>query len=180
MSGFGGNRTVRGAAASIIGVILAGGVAACTYEDDAGSHQSTAVSVRAAPTAAAKDPGVLGVDAANYAVLHQRLDTATGPVVLSDAGPADGPSVGFRKAATVRTAGPHVVTAACVGIPHAQIYISQNTESGTEHTVLEVDCSGTRSQMVQLRSGYVSAQLTRSDPTGAWTGAVAGIKITSR
>ena len=98
----------------------------------------------------------------------------------ADAGPADGPGVGFTKAATVTTAGPHTVTAACVGIPHAQIYLSQNSPAGTEHTVFEVDCSRTQSQVVQLQKGYVSAQLTRPDPTGAWTGAVAGIKVTGQ
>jgi hypothetical protein len=101
-------------------------------------------------------------------------------VVLSDAGPADGPGVGFTKAATVTAAGPHTVTAACVGIPHAQIYLSQNLPAGTEHTVFEVDCSRTQSQVVQLQKGYVSAQLIRPDPTGAWTGAVAGIKVTGQ
>jgi hypothetical protein len=43
-----------------------------------------------------------------------------------------------------------------------------------------VDCSETQTRVVQLQKGYISAQLTRSDPTGAWTGAVAGIKITAK
>ena len=120
------------------------------------------------------------MEASNYAELHKRLAEAPGSVLLSDAGPADGPGVGFTKAATVTTAGPHTVTAACVGIPHAQIFLSQNSLGGTEHTVFEVDCSRTQSQVVQLQKGYVSAQLTRPDPTGAWTGAVAGIKVTGQ
>lgn len=79
------------------------------------------------------------------------------------------------------TAGPHTVSAACVGIPHVQIYLSQNTAGGTEHTVFEIDCSGAQTQVVQLQEGNISAQLgARPDPTGAWTGAVAGIKITAR
>lgn len=42
-----------------------------------------------------------------------------------------------------------------------------------------VDCSETRTQVVQLQKGYVGAQLVgRRDPSRAWTGAVAGIKIT--
>ena len=55
---------------------------------------------------------------------------------------------------------------------------SQDTEGGTEHMVFEADCSGTQSQVVPPQKAYVSAQLTRHDPTGAWTGAVAGIVIT--
>ncbi len=162
-------------------MLLAGGVPACAYEDD-GDPRPTAAgqSHRPAPAAPTKDPGVLGVEASNYAELHKRLAEAPGSVLLSDAGPADGPGVGFTKAATVTVAGPHTITAACVGIPHAQIYLSQNSLTGTEHTVLEVDCSRTPSQVVQLQKGYVSAQLTRPDPTGAWTGAVAGIKVTGQ
>ena len=158
-------------------------MASCAYEDeDEGDPRPTAAGQlhRPAPAASTKDPGALGVEANNYAELHKRLAEAPGPVLLSDAGAADGPGVGFTKAATVTTAGPHTVTAACVGIPHAQIYLSQNSPAGTEHTVFEVDCSRTQSQVVQLQKGYVSAQLTRPDPTGAWTGAVAGIKVTGQ
>lgn len=164
-------------------MVLAGGVASCAYEDeDDGDPQPAAAgqSHRPAPPVPTKDPGVLGVEASNYAELHKRLAEPPGSVLLSDAGPADGPGVGFSKSAKVMTAGPHTVTAACVGIPHAQIYLSQNTTAGTEHMVFEVDCSGTQSQVVQLQKGYVSAQLTRQDPTAAWTGAVAGIKITGQ
>lgn len=99
-------------------------------------------------------------------------------MLLADSGPADGPGVGFSKAATVLAAGPHTVTTACVGIPDAQMFLSQDTKGGTEHVVFDVDCAGAQSQVVQLNQGYVSAHLTRHDPTGAWTGAVAGIKIT--
>jgi hypothetical protein len=156
-------------------------LASCAYEDEGDPRPTAAGQLhRPAPAASTKDPGVLGVEANNYAELHKRLAEAPGSVVLSDAGPADGPGVGFTKAATVTAAGPHTVTAACVGIPHAQIYLSQNLPAGTEHTVFEVDCSRTQSQVVQLQKGYVSAQLIRPDPTGAWTGAVAGIKVTGQ
>jgi hypothetical protein len=156
-------------------------LASCAYEDEGEPRPTAAGQLhRPAPAASTKDPGVLGVEANNYAELHKRLAEAPGSVVLSDAGPADGPGVGFTKAATVTAAGPHTVTAACVGIPHAQIYLSQNLPAGTEHTVFEVDCSRTQSQVVQLQKGYVSAQLIRPDPTGAWTGAVAGIKVTGQ
>ena len=159
---------------------LAGGLAACAYEDE-GDPQPTAASAspRPARTLPAKDPVVLAVEARNYAELEQRLAAVPGSVLLADAGPADGPGVGFRKAATVMTAGPHTVTTACVGVPHAQIYLDQAIPGGTEHQVFEVDCSGTQTQVVQLRKGYVGAQLTgRRDPTAPWTGAVAGIRIT--
>ncbi|SKB82759.1 hypothetical protein SAMN05660473_02569 [Arthrobacter sp. 49Tsu3.1M3] len=162
-------------------MLLAGSLASCAYEDEGDPRPTAAGQLhRPAPAASTKDPGVLGVEANNYAELHKRLAEAPGPVLLSDAGAADGPGVGFTKAATVTIAGPHTVTAACVGIPHAQIYLSQNSPAGTEHTVFEVDCSRTQSQVVQLQKGYVSAQLTRPDPTGAWTGAVAGIKVTGQ
>jgi hypothetical protein len=152
------------------------GMAACAYEDD-GDPRPTAASqsLRAAPTVPAKDTGVLGVEESNYSELHKRLANATGSVLLAEAGPADGPGVGFSKAATVMTTGPYIVTAACVGTPGTQIFLSQDV---AEPVSLEVDCSRVLSKVVQLQKGYVGAQLTRSDPTGAWTGAVAGIKIT--
>lgn len=179
MSGPGGTQTVRCTAALLAGLLLACGLAACAYEDKGNDPQpaSTGRIHRPAPTVPVKDPNVLGVEGRNYAELHQRLAKAPGSVLLADAGPADGPGVGFSKAATVLTAGPHTVSAACVGASHAQIFLSQNG-GGTEPISLDLDCSGIHTQVVQLQKGYVSAQLTRGDPTGAWTGAVAGIKIT--
>lgn len=153
----------------------------CAYEDDGGTQPTaTEQSHRPTPTVAAKERGILDVEASNYDELHRRLAKAPGSLLLADAGPADGPGGGFSKVAKVMTAGPYTVTAACVGIPHAQIYLSQDTKAGTEHMVFEVDCSGAQTQVVQLQKGYVSAQVTRQDPTGPWTGAVAGIKITAR
>jgi hypothetical protein len=169
----------------MVGVVLAGGVAACAYEgtgdpEGSGDPQPTAAgqSRRPAPAVPSKGPDVLAAEARNYAELERRLAGAPGSVLLADSGPADGPGVGFSKAATVMTAGLHTVTAACVGTPQAQMSLSQDTMGGTEHVVFDVDCSGAQSQLVQLRQGYVSAHLTRYDPTGPWTGAVAGIKIT--
>lgn len=163
----------------MLGMMLAGSVAACAY-GGSGDPLPTAAgqSHRPAPSVPSKGPEILSTETRNYAELERRLSAALGSVVLADAGPADGPGVGFRKAATVMTAGPHTVTAACVGARHAQISLSQETKGGTEHMVFEVDCSEARSQVVQLQKGYVSARLTRHDPTGAWTGAVAGIRIT--
>lgn len=179
MSGSGGTKAVRCAAALIAGILLAGGLAACAYEDDSDPQPAAAVqSHRSAPSSLpAKDPGVLGVEASNYAELHKRLAKAPGSVLLADAGPADGPGVGFSKATTVMAAGPHTVTAACVGIPHAQIFLTQDG-SGAQPLSLDFDCSGVLSKVVVLQKGYVGAQLIRPDPTGAWTGAVAGIKVT--
>lgn len=179
MPGPGGKKTVRCTAPLIIATLLAGGLGACAFDAD-GDPRPTAAgqSLRSASPVTAADPGVPGVETRNYAELHQRLGTAAGAALLDDSGPADGPGAGFDKVATVMTAGPHTVTAACVGIPHVQIYLSQDTKAGTEHVVFEIDCSGAQTQTVQLQKGYVSAQLTRQDPTGAWTGAVAGIRIT--
>lgn len=120
-------KTVHCAAALVVGSLLAVGLGACAYEDIGDPQPAAAQNRKPAPTMPAKDPGVLGVEARNYAELHQCLAGAPGSVLLADAGPADGPGVGFRKAATLKT-----------------------------------------------------AQLTRSDPAGAWTGAVAGIKITAK
>ena len=171
---------VRCAVALAACLVLGPALAACTYEDDAGPRPSAAGSSgRPGYTVPAKNPGVLAIETRNYAELERRLSTTTGRALLADSGPADGPSVGFRKSATVKTAGPHKVTAACVGIPHAQIYLSQDIKAGSQYTVLEIDCSETRTHVVQLAAGPVGAQLTRSDPNGAWTGAVAGLTITA-
>ena len=179
MIGPGGTTTVRCAAALIVVTLLAGGLGACAFEADGNPRPIPGEqSRRSASADPAAHPDVPGVEARNYAELHQRLAKTAGTVLLDDAGPADGPGAGFDKVATVMTPGPHTVTAACLGIPHAQIYLSQDTKAGTGHMVFEVACSGVQTQIVQLKKGYVSAQLTRHDPTGAWTGAVAGIKIT--
>jgi hypothetical protein len=165
----------------MVGVLLTGGLGACALEVGRDAQMIAAgQSQRSPPTAPAGDPGVLGAEAHNYDELHQRLAMATGSVILDDAGPADGPAAGFNKVAPVTADRPHTVTAACVGISHVQMYLSQDTKAGTEHMVFEIDCSGVQTQIVQLQKGYVSAQLTRQDPTGAWTGAVAGIKITAQ
>jgi hypothetical protein len=187
MFGSGGTKTVRCAATLIAGVLLTGGLSACSVVTErerqppaAGQSPQSAPTVPAgaSPAVPAEDAGVLGAEARNYAELQRRLAVAAGPVLLDDSGPADGPAAGFTKVGTVLTDGPHTLTAACVGIPQAQIHLSQDTAAGTEHTVFEVDCSGVQTQIVQLQKGYVSAQVTRPDPTGAWTGAVAGVRIT--
>lgn len=179
MSGLGGTTAGRFVAAITISLLLVAGLGACTYEDPGDPQHTDGQSRRPAPTIAAQDPDVLAVEARNYAELERRLATTPGTALLVDSGPADGPSVGFRKTATVKTAGPHTVTAACIGIPNAQIYLSQEILGGSQYTVLEVDCSRTQTQVVQLAAGPVGVQLTRVHPDGAWTGAVAGVRITA-
>ncbi|HEX9225505.1 MAG TPA: hypothetical protein VF885_02470 [Arthrobacter sp.] len=182
MSGSGGTSTVATVAALVACMVLASSLAGCAYEDEGDPHPTVSAAkatTRPAWTAAAKDPDVLAVEARNYAELERRLATVPGKVLLADAGPADGPGVGFRKAVTVKTAGPHTVTVTCVGIPAAQITLMHDIAGGTEDTSFDVDCSTTQTRVVHLQVGHVGTQLTmRRDPGAVWTGAVAGIKIT--
>ncbi|KRE76351.1 hypothetical protein [Arthrobacter sp. Soil763] len=180
MSILGGMTTARWTAALAACLVLGPALTGCAYEDDAGPRPSAAGSSgRPGFTVPAKDPDVLSVETRNYAELERRLAIAPGEALLADSGPADGPGVGFQKSGTVKTAGPHSVTAACVGLPHAQIYLTQNISGGNQYTVLEIDCSETRTQVVELAAGPVGAQLTRVHLGGAWTGAVAGLRITA-
>lgn len=78
----------------------------------------------------------------------------------------------------MKSAGPHTVTAACLGAPRVQFMLYQDVKGGTEHKEFVLDCSGSETMVVQLQKGSLRVQLTRNDPDGAWTGAVAGIKIT--
>ena len=179
MSGPGGTKAVGRVAALIVTALLAGGMAACAYEDD-GDALSTAAArtARPAPSVQSKGPDVLAVESRNYADLEKRLAGATGTVVLSDSGPADGPGVGFSKIATVKAGGAHTVTAACVGTPGVQMFLSQDPRTGAEPLSFDLECSGTLRRVVELQAGYVVADLIRHDPNGPWTGAVAGIRIT--
>ena len=178
MFGLGGTKAVGRAAALIMTALLAGGMAACAYEED-GDVQPTAAAhtARPAPSFPTKGPDVLAVESSNYADLEKRLAGATGTVLLNDSGPADGPGVGFSKTATVKAAGAHTVTAACVGTPGVQMFLSQDPRTGAEPLSFDLECSGTLTRVVDLQPGYVVANLIRHDPTGPWTGAVAGIRI---
>ena len=133
-------------------------------------------SSRPAPSVPTKSPEVLDAETRNYAELEKRLAVAQGSPLLEDSGPADGPGVGFSKTVKVQTAGRYTVTAACVGIPDAQVYLSR--PESTELLSLDLDCSRVSSQVVELQEGYAAAMLVRHDPTGPWTGAVAGVRIT--
>lgn len=178
MSGRGGTRPAHRAAALVVSMLLVGGMAGCAYRDASDPQQpaSSERSGRPAPSVPTKSPRILDLEAENYAELKKRLAAAPGSVLLDDSGPADGPGVGFSKTATVKIAGSYTVTAACVGIEHAQVFLSQ--EAGAELSPLDIDCSGVLSQVIELKAGYVGAQLVRQDPNGPWTGAVAGIRIT--
>jgi hypothetical protein len=177
MSAFGGTKAVRCNAGLIVSLLLAGGLASCTYED-AGDPQPTAAerSARPAPSVESTSPEILSVQSGNYAELEKRLAAAPGSVLLDESGTADGPGVGFSKTATAKTAGTYTFTAACVGIPEAQIFVGR--PGAGEFLSLDLDCSGVLSQVVELQAGPVSAQLMRQDPNGPWTGAVAGLRFT--
>lgn len=157
---------------------LSGGLAACAYEDVSDPTQTATAehSRRPAPSAPTKAPEILDAEAGNYAELEKRLAVAQGSLLLDESGPADGPGVGFSKTGTVKTAGAYTVTATCVGIPDARIFLSR--PGSRELLALDLDCSRVLSQVVELQEGYVGALLMRHDPTGPWTGAVAGVRIT--
>ena len=180
MSSRGGARPVlNGAVAAVLGLLLSGGLAACTYEgpDDPVRTAAAQKSSRPAPSVPTKSPEVLDAEKRNYAELEKRLAAAQDSALLSDSGPADGPGVGFSKTGKVTTAGRYTVSAACVGIPNAQIFISSSALK--EMLRLDVDCSGVSTEVVELPEGYVTAALMRHDPNGPWTGAVAGVRITA-
>lgn len=184
MSRRGGTKTIRPGYV-LTGVVLlclaAGSLAGCTYEDDGGERPlATATSAptpRPGRTIPAVAPDVLAAQQRNEAQLERLLAGATGPVVLTDSGPADGNGVGFQKSARVKTAGDYQVTAACIGVDAAQIYLSQD-ETPTAPTSIVVDCTAPLSRTVRLLPGSVHAALFRSNPNGPWTGAVAGVRIT--
>ncbi len=151
------------------------------YEDDGDTPRTVALEQSRRPAAPipSKGPDILEVETGNYAELKKRLATAAGPALLDDSGAVDGPGIGFSKTAMVKTAGAYTVTAACVGVPEAQMSLGQDPRTGAKPLEFTLDCSGTLSQVVQLKAGYVFAHLLRYDPAGQWTGAVAGVRITA-
>lgn len=162
--------------------LAAGSLAGCTYEDDGGGRPPATPTSAATPRPgrtipAGPSPDVLAAQQRNEAELERLLAGATGPVVLTDSGAADGNGVGFQKAARVKTAGDYQVTAACIGVDAAQILIFQD-ETPAAPTSILVDCAAPLSRTVRLLPGHINVGLTRSNPTGPWTGAVAGIRIT--
>ncbi|MFF1383530.1 hypothetical protein ACFVWT_08195 [Arthrobacter sp. NPDC058288] len=77
----------------------------------------------------------------------------------------------------MKTAGTYTVTAACVGTPGAQIILGR--PGLNDFVPLDLDCSGVFSRVVELQAGTLSAQLMRQNVNGPWTGAVAGLRITT-
>ena len=131
MSGPGGTKTVRSFAALIFGALLASGMAACAYEDDGDPQAPTAdQSRRAAPIAATKDPAFWEWKRATTrncaGAWPRRRDPFSSPTPAR----LTGQGSGSAKAATVKTAGPYTVTATCVGIPGAQIFLTQDGAGG--------------------------------------------------
>jgi hypothetical protein len=177
MAELGGTKTVWAALSA--GLLLGVGLSACTYEGEVDSPSPAESSRPPAPSLPTKEREVLATETSNYAELKKLLADAPGAVLLDDYGPADGPGVGFQKNATMKTSGTYTVTAACVGRDGVQMILDKGTSTGAEPLSLAVDCSKTLSQSVELPAGYVSVKLMRNDPTGPWTGAVAGVKITS-
>lgn len=174
-----GEGRARRSVALVVITLLAG----CAYEDNGGEPQPSAEEatissqpVRATP---AQDSEVLTLEIRNYAEVERRLAEATGTVLLAGSSAANGPSVGFHEVAIIRTPGKYTVALACAGTPYAQVILSQQTVGGKRDKTFEIDCSATQMQVVQFQEGYVVARLARLDPTGPWTGAVAGIRITS-
>ena len=125
------------------------------------------------------DPQVLEQEAKNYAELDRLLRTSTGPVLLSDAGPLDGPVRGFGKTEKVPAAGQYTVTAACVGASGAKVSVGQEHPGAPFRPVeLALDCAGAASQVIALQQGYVFAHLMLPDPGDTpWTGAVGGVRV---
>ncbi|RNL49180.1 hypothetical protein D7003_18945 [Arthrobacter oryzae] len=179
MSGRGGTKHVRCYAAGVLSFLIAGCLAGCAFggAGDAPSTASTEPSGEPAPIVPTKGLEIRDIEAGNYTELEKRLAVARGLVILDDSGPVDGPEVGFRATATVSAAGAYTVTAACVGLPDAQIFVAR-PGSSAERLAFDLDCSGVLSQVIELQEGYVVAGVTRRDPTGPWTGAVAGVRIT--
>ena len=161
--------------------LAAGSLAGCTYEDDGGERPPASPTSAATPrptrTIPAVAPDILAAQQRNEAEVERLLAGATGPVLLVDSGPADGNGVGFQKAGRVKTAGDYQVTAACIGTDAAHIVISQD-ETPAGPTNIAFDCTAPTSRTVSLLPGYVRAALVRKNPTGPWTGAVAGVRIT--
>ncbi|WP_432395307.1 hypothetical protein ACRQ5B_15280 [Pseudarthrobacter sp. L19] len=122
---------------------------------------------------------MLATEVRNYTDIERRLANAPGRVLLSASSAANGPSVGFREDALIQDPGAYIFTMACVGIPYAQIRLTEQVVGGKRDKIFEVDCSATRIEIVQLQAGHVIARLIRYDPAGPWTGAVAGIRVSA-
>ncbi|SFU10967.1 hypothetical protein [Arthrobacter sp. ov118] len=160
-----------------------GGVTACAYNypEPEPVHTPTADPAPAtAPPQPYNNTQVLEHEAKNYAELERLLTASPGPVLLSDAGPLDGPLRGFGKLEEVPAAGQYTVTAACVGASGAKVFVGQEHPGAPFQPVeLTLDCTGATSQVLALQQGYVFAHLFLPGPGDTpWTGAVGGVRVT--
>ncbi len=175
-------------------LIPLGGTAGCAYEDPepppaaagATGAAGTAgtLTAGAEPVAGAQkaynDPQVLETEAANYAELDRLLGSGE-PVLLSDAGPLDGPLRGFGSFERVAAAGQYTVTAACVGASGAKVFVGQEHPGAPfQPADLVLDCARATSQVIALQPGYVFAHLYLAGPGDTpWTGAVGGVRLSA-
>jgi hypothetical protein len=172
MSGLGGTRRVRGVVV-LIGILAAGVLAGCAYEDE-GDPRPTAASssVRQAAAMPTRGQDVLAMETRNRAELDQRLAGVPGSVLLEGSGPADGSGVGFTTAANGEVRWAAHRHCSMLGAPRVQFMLYQDVKGGTEHKEFVLDCSASETIVVQLQKGSLRVQLTRNDPDGAWTGAL--------
>jgi hypothetical protein len=126
------------------------------------------------------DPHVLEREVKNYAELDRLLRPVSGPVLLFEEGPLDGPVRGFGTTAKVPAAGQYTVTAACVGASGAKVSVGQEHPGAPfQPTELALDCAGATTQVIALQQGYVFAHLLLPSPGDTpWTGAVGGVRVT--
>lgn len=164
---------------------LVAALAGCSYDypDPAGTLTAGAQTEPPPPTDFATrptDPLVLEREVRNYQDLDKILKAASGPVLLSQEGPLDGPARGFGTTEPVPAAGEYTVTIACVGALDAKVFIRQENPQVTLWPVeLTVECPGSTSQVITLQQGYVSAHLSLPGPGDTpWTGAVGGVRVT--
>ena len=168
-----------------------GGLTGCSY--DYAEPDPTATtglvpvytpSADAAPESASlrpySDPRVLEREAQNYAELDRLLKAASGPALLFEVGPLDGPLRGFGTTEKVPAAGKYSVTAACVGAPGAKVSVGQEHPGAPFlPEELSLDCAGATSQVIALQQGDIFAHLLLPSPGDTpWTGAVGGVRVT--
>lgn len=153
-------------------LLLAGATTGCSYED----------LDEPLPSSASTATDVLAAEMRNYAVLEWLLGEPTGPVILEDSGPLDGPGRGFGKGTNVEASGQFTVTAACVGASGARMFVTQqDSQTGSRFYEISVDCfKGVHTQAIELQPGYVSAHLLLPGPGDTpWTGAVGGLRVSA-
>jgi hypothetical protein len=161
-----------------------GGMTGCAYDDPEPVPEPVHTErADPAPAPAVLQPynntQVLEQEAKNYAELERLLSASPGPVLLSDAGPLDGPVRGFGKLEKVPASGQYTVTAACIGASGAKVFVGQEHPGAPFQPVeLALDCAGATSQIIALQQGYIFAHLYLPGPGDTpWTGAVGGVQV---